>query len=512
MKLTSEMIHGLSESILSKRYFEKRQTPLCHLEWWELCCSDHHLVAIAAPRSHAKSTAITHAYVLASVLFRDRHFVLLVSDTYEQAVMFLKDIISELQDNEELIEFFGIDPIFEKDAENDIIVKFKDGAKFRIIAKGSEQKVRGLKWDGKRPDLIVCDDLENDEIVMNDERRTKFKNWFLEALMPCRSDNGKIRVVGTILHLDSLLENLMPSLYDKKHTIFEPLKSYSIDTRKAWRGIRYRAHPALDDFSQILWESKMPKEKLLQERQKYLDSGNPEGYAKEYLNYPIDESHSYFRRGDFIPMADPDSNRASGDFAKSKHYYVGVDLALGESDRADYSTFVVGGVDEDGFLHIVDVIRERIDTKEACEIFFSLQTRYDPEVFVVEGGAIEKSIGPFLYAEMIKPNRTPISLLTKNPSKDKEFRARSIQARMRAAGCRFDTGAEWFPAFRQELLEFPRSKHDDQVDAIAYIGLALKELIEAPTQKEIREAEWEEEVGFYLQVSEHSGRSKYTGY
>ena len=508
MKLTSKIIHGFSESILSKRYFEKRETPACHLEWWDICCSNHPLVAIAAPRGHAKSTAITHAYVLASVLFRDRGFVLLISDTYEQAVMFLKDIVSELQDNEELIEFFGIDPEFEKDAENDIIVRFNDGAKFRIIAKGSEQKVRGMKWAGRRPDLIVCDDLENDEIVMNNERRDKFKKWFLDALLPCRSDNGIVRIVGTILHLDSLLESLMPVLHDKKFTVDTPLKSISTNKKRAWYGVRYRAHPAIDDFSQLLWADKRPVEWLKAERQKYLDAGNPSGYAKEYLNYPIDETHAFFRKSDFVPMS-PD------DFRKFKNIYVGFDLALGQDNRADYSAFVVGGVDEDGVLYIIDVIRDRMDTHEASEVLFQLQQTYDPEAFIVEKGVIEKSIGPFLYAEMIKPNRIPLSLVTKNPSKDKEFRARAIQARMRAKGCRFDKNAEWYPAFERELLEFPSSKHDDMVDALAYIGLMLKDLVEAPTQQEQDKADWEEDVSFYLGSANtplRGGRNKYTAY
>lgn len=53
----------------------------------------------------------------------------------------------------------------------------EDGHMFRIT-KGAEQKIRGLKWNNKRPDLIICDDLENDEIVLNKERRAKFKRWF----------------------------------------------------------------------------------------------------------------------------------------------------------------------------------------------------------------------------------------------------------------------------------------------------------------------------------------------
>lgn len=509
MKLTAELVHGFSESILSKRYFEKKSTPSCHLEWWELCCSSYPLVAIAAPRGHAKSTAITHAYVLASLLFRDRSFCLIISDTYEQSVMFLKDIVAELQDNEELVAFFNINTLFDKDAENDIIVRFKDGGKFRIIAKGSEQKVRGLKWDGKRPDLIVCDDLENDEIVMNEERRKKFKEWFLDALLPCRSDNGIIRVVGTILHLDSLLENLMPPLHDKKNVVNGPLKSWSVSTKRgSWKGVRYRAHPGIDDFSYILWESKWPKEKLLMERQKYLDGGNPEGYAKEYLNYPIDESHSYFRRGDFLPMSDTDKTI-------KKNYYVGVDLALNESNRSDFCAFVVGGMDEAGFLHIENVIRERMDTRQAVETLFELQTRYDPDLFLIEDGVIKKSIGPFLYAEMVRPNRVPLAIQTKTPSQDKEFRAQSIRTRMRVGGVKFDKGADWYPAFERELLEFPRSKHDDMVDAFAYIGMHLKGLVEAPTVEEQEQEKWEEDLSTHLSFGGSvlgGGRNPRTGY
>ena len=65
--------------------------------------------------------------------------------------------------------------------------------------------------------MIVCDDIENDEIVMNQERREKFRNWMLKALLPCRAPNGIVRIVGTILHLDSFLARITPA-DGEKHT------------------------------------------------------------------------------------------------------------------------------------------------------------------------------------------------------------------------------------------------------------------------------------------------------
>ena len=96
----------------------------------------------------------------------------MVSDTEAQASMFLGQITQELQENNDIIELFGIKRNeegivkFEKDSQTDIIVSFTDGTKFRIMAKGSEQKLRGMLWNGARPDLIVCDDLKRNRYVI----------------------------------------------------------------------------------------------------------------------------------------------------------------------------------------------------------------------------------------------------------------------------------------------------------------------------------------------------------
>lgn len=499
-QLTAELIYGFSGSLLSRRYDQPKPTPPCHMEWWELCCSNHPFVAIAAPRGHAKSTAITHAYTLACVLFKERKFILLISDTYEQAVLFLQDIATELRENDELIDTFDIDS-FEKDAENDIIVRFKTGEKFRIVAKGSEQKVRGLKWDGARPDLIVCDDLENDEIVLNKERREKFRNWFTGALLPCRSEHGIVRIVGTILHLDSLLERLLPKEWSK-HTVVEPLKSYSKTIGDgSWCSVRYRAHSP--DFKHILWPGRWSKEELLKEKNRYVEQGQAEVYAREYLNYPIDESTAYFRKDDFLPITNDDKKKA-------RKYYAAIDFAITKDDKADWTVVVVGGVDPEGYLYIEDIFRMRLDAMEIVDLMISVHNRYSPDMFTVERGLIEKSIGPFLNRRMVETGQY-LNLNPMLPTKDKESRARSLQARMRAGRVKFDKDADWYPQLEMEMLQFPKSRHDDQVDAMAWLGLTLDKMIEALTPEEQDREAWEEEVRNEL-GSFNLGISVITGY
>ncbi len=509
-RLTSDVIEGFSKLVLSKNFDGYKPTPQCHREWWDLCVSEHTLVAICAPRGHAKSTAITHCYTLAATLFKERSFVVVVSDTYEQAVLFLQDMKKELTGNEDLMSLFGVEKL-EKDSESDIIVRMQGGHRFRIMAKGAEQKMRGLKWDGKRPDLIVCDDLENDEIVMNQERREKFRKWFFNAVLPCRSDTGIIRVVGTILHMDSLLERLMPKDWDVKqiekgHIVKEPLRSYYNfkKFKRPWYSVRYRAHT--EDFSEILWETKWPKSRLLEERQKYVDAGSPEGYSQEYLNYPIDESVSYFRRGDFLVMNEKDLNSNN---TRMLRYYVGVDLAITEKSRSDFTVFAVGGMDEEGYLHIVDVIRERMDAKGIVDMLFAIEKRYHPERITIEGSMIEKSLGPFIQEEMHRRGEY-LSIGTETPTKDKETRAQSLQGRMRSGGVKFNKGADWYYDLEQEMLQFPRGRNDDQVDAMAWLGFTINKMHEASTAKEIEEEQWQHE--YDMSGLMEQGRSTITGY
>lgn len=478
MELTADTILGFSGAVLASRYDNPKPTPDFHRELWDYCTADDVKVAIAAPRGHAKSTAITHAYVLAEVLFRKSSFVMIVSDTEGQAVQFLHDIKAEFTDNDVLKEMFGIAKLL-KDTETEVVVRTKDRHQFKIIAKGSGQKVRGTKWLGRRPDLIIGDDLENEDLVMNQERREKFRNWFYGALLPAGGDTCRIRIVGTILHMDSMLERLLNS--------------------DSWVTHRYQAHN--EDFSFILWPEKFPKERLLAIRNDYMTEGFPEGYYQEYLNLPIDPTNAYFKKDDFLPMSEDALDAPM-------NYYAAADFAISQREKADRTVITVGGVDSNNILHIVYCVIGRWDAKEIIENMLAVQRRFNPEIFTVEAGMIEKSLGPYLTEEMLRTG-VFLNLNKMTPVKDKETRARSMQARMRAGSVRFDKSATWYPDMESEMLVFPKGRHDDIVDSMAWLGQTVDKFSIAPTTEEYEEAMWEDEMD---ETFEPVGMCASTGY
>jgi len=160
-------------------------------------------------------------------------------------------------------------------------------------------------------------------------------------------------------------------------------------------------------------------------------------------------------------------------------------------------------------MHIVHVVRERMDAKQILEEMWALQKRYSPELFIIEKGALEKALGAFFYDEMLRTG-VSINFHLMTPTEDKVSRARSIQGRMRQGGVKFDKDAEWFPALEEEMIRFDRGQYKDQVDCMAYLGLLLNQLASAPTKEEREDDEYNDEFNQYN--TSQQGRSRVTGY
>lgn len=491
----AEALKGFTQKYLLHRYDTPTPIPWFHSEWWALFLSNHRQCAIAAPREHAKSSAITFALVLFLLCFRVTRHLLILGSNETNASAYVNEIKSELIENDALRSFMEFRR-FRKETETELVIEFTNGTKSRVIAKGTDQKIRGLKWERKRPDYVIGDDMEDEETVLNELRRKKFERNFYGAVKPIIGQNGKIRVVGTVIGFGSFLASVMPN-EKKPTTVIEPLRVHS-KAVGAWMSVKYRAHSP--NFEEILWPEKRSKEQWAIERADYAERGILDVYGQEFLNDPIDTTTAYFRSTDFLPMKD-------GESETRKTYYAAADLAIGETERSAYSVIIVGGLDSDGFLHIVDVRRGRWDGGEIVDEMFSVHSRWQPEMFRVESENIAKSLGSFINKRMDE-DQAYINIDAKPPTKDKDKRARSIQARMRAGKVKFDKNAPWYADFEEELTKYPKHPYKDQVDAFAWLGLMLEEMVEPETDQEIEEAEYR----MQLEDNFSFGRNAVTGY
>ena len=498
VKLTADLIEAFAGTFISPRFDDQRPTPAFHREAWELYASPAVSAMVIAPRDHAKSTALTTVYTLAECLFRTSDYIILVGSTEDGSAEQLGNIVEELTENDDLIREFGVKK-FLRTSNTDVICEMSDGHRFRIIAKGAEQRIRGRLWKGKRPNLLVCDDMEDDEQVENADRRSKFRRWFFRAAKQALSKSGRIRVHGTILHEDALLSRLRRN--------------------KTWKHLYYKAHAGFDDFSNILWPERWSEEQLRDRRQEFIEDGDAAGYSQEFLNDPQDNAESYLRSVDFLPMTEEDLER-------NKTINVGWDFAVSKADMANRTSATVGGLDTNNTLHFLDfyVGRWNVSASPAekrqgvigwLDLMFDIDKRWLPETHFVEGGVIWKAVENMVYQEMQDRGRF-LNLVVLNPIKDKATRGLPFKKRHRAGATRWNTLADGYEGAKAEMLRFTgmaAARLDDQFDSAATLCIGVEAGARAEDEDFMDEEEQELERGFWnRKKAAADGRSQVTGY
>jgi hypothetical protein len=258
---------------------------------------------IAAPRGHAKSTNFTFKDTLHAVLYTYKHYCILISDSSEQAEGFLEDIKTELEENGDIIEDFGFLK-GDKAWRSGVILTKTD---IKVEAIGSGKKIRGRKHRNWRPDLIVLDDIENDENVNTPEQRRKLKSWFEKAVSKAGDTYTDIMYIGTVLHYDSLLNNVLlnPRYHARK---YRAVISWAVNQElwDTWEGIYvnlfnenheedarafYEANrEAMLEGVEVLWEDKLSYYDLIEIK---VTEGEA-SFNSELQNDPIDPDNATF--------------------------------------------------------------------------------------------------------------------------------------------------------------------------------------------------------------------------
>lgn len=72
------------------------------------------------------------------------------------------------------------------------------------------------------------------------------------------------------------------------------------------------------------------------------------------------------------------------------------------------------------------------------------------------------------FQQALKPLGYKVDFI--HPTEDKKTRCLNITPLLEQGGCLLpDTEEQWFDDFRHEVLGFPNTKHDDQVDALTQL-------------------------------------------
>lgn len=213
------------------------------------------------PRGHAKSTHFD-IFMPLWLMFQPKrliNFMVIVGKSEDSADRLLGDIQAELQYNKRIIADFGKQMSLGNWTEGEFTTK--DGVYF--LACGRGQSPRGLRKRELRPDYIVIDDLDDDELCRNERRVRELTDWVKEALFGALDvGRGRFLMVGNLISKTSVLANIC-----------------------ATKGVHVSTVYAVDSEGNPVWKEKWTKE----EAREYMEFVGYRAWNKEMMHNPIVE-------------------------------------------------------------------------------------------------------------------------------------------------------------------------------------------------------------------------------
>lgn len=209
------------------------------------------------PRAHAKST---HLDIFIPEWLKEQghiHYMVVVGKSEDSARELLGSLQAELEYNQRIIADFGVQKSSGDWTDGYFITQ--DGCIFKALGRG--QSPRGLRYMEKRPDYIVIDDIDDDELCRNPSRVTDMVAWVKEALFGCLDvGRGRFIMAGNLIAKNSVLQGICEA-----------------------EGVKVSTVVAVDADGNPVWKEKWTKEEAA-------EAAAFMGYYawnKEYMHNPI---------------------------------------------------------------------------------------------------------------------------------------------------------------------------------------------------------------------------------
>lgn len=316
----------------------------------------------------------------------------------------------------------------------------------------------GLMEEGFTGALIIDDPLKPDDARHDLKRESTNQRYHTTLRNRLAHEDVPIIVIMQRLHDQDFSGYLLAGGSGESwHHLMLPVEIDPADEYPAeWRAGIPIAHGLPPG---PLWEAKHNRAQI------DVLKADEDTYSAQYMQRPRLGRAEYFKPEWLRPYETPPAR-------ETLMVYGASDYAV-TADGGDWTVHGVVGIDPKGDMWLLDLWRQRTDSKDWVESFCDLVERWRPIEWAEETGQIKAGVGPFLTERMLARHAyvTRRSFPTRG---DKAVRAQSIRGRMSLRGLYIPCNAPWYPTFRINVLRFPQAGvPDDEVDMLGLIGQLL---------------------------------------
>jgi predicted phage terminase large subunit-like protein len=435
----------------------------------------------SVPRGHAKSAYLSNIFPVHQIIYKKRHYILVVSETESMSQKFIEWISGQLKYNKKLREDFGELLHANKMAnDTDNTNAFVTTTNILIQSASIGKQLRGARHGAYRPDLVILDDLESSKNTNTKELREKNLHWFNSVIMPIGDITRTAYIyMGTLVHGQGLLPAVMnrsdfrsklysailsepvrQDLWDELDTILRDVENE--DREEEADRYYWNNKEAMDEGALTLWNDRFTYYELM----KIKVNVGSRAFGSEYLNRPTDDETAIFKSS-YIQYYD-DKDLYYGDGRPMNFdIYSFWDLAVGKNDRADYNAIITVGRDRrTGVLYVLDAWIKKVPMHIALEESFKKIQEYRPKVFGVETIQAQYEMYRQLQVRVTKEGLYGTRVKPINPRGRKEDRIETLEPLIEQGTIRFKQNQR---LLIEMLIQYPTHDHDDGIDALASV-------------------------------------------
>jgi predicted phage terminase large subunit-like protein len=218
--------------------------------------------------------------------------------------------------------------------------------------------IRGVRYKGYRPDMIVLDDVTTNEAMTSKIIQDTINDNFYKAIIPAmHPTKHRIYLIGTPISENDILHQTVnnPTWTVHKFPICEKFPC----TKEEFKGN---------------WEDRFPYEAVRELYEMYKASGQLQSFYLEYMLQLTDLSTLLVEEED-IKWFDPTIVYKNKEVY---NFYISTDFAVSQQETADYSTIGVWAINSDGGWMLVDAICKRQSMDKTMEDLFRFVQIYNP--------------------------------------------------------------------------------------------------------------------------------------
>jgi len=303
---------------------------------------------------------------------------------------------------------------------------------------------------GRGADTIIIDDALKADDALSDARRRSVNEWFDNTLRSRLNsqEKGAIIIVMQRLHADDLVAHV------QQHESWDVLSFPAIAERDETYDFltpygRRRIHRSTGDILQPALLSPSALESQRRGMTEY-------NFVAQYQQDPQPPS-GIIVKPEWLKYYEP------GDLPKQfNQIFQSWDTANKDTELSNFSVCTTWGL-KDRRLFLLDVYRHKLEFPDIKRAVRELAAFHRAQIVLIEDKASGSSLIQELRAEHF-------SLVQAAPALDgdKVMRLRAQTAKIEGGFVLFPRQAHWLDTYLRELISFPNSKYDDQVDSTVF--------------------------------------------